>query len=140
MTFEQSDLQKLVEEIIELLQRYRDDPGALDAISSELRAMYQRIPIYSGIIASLLPTVVQPITLEQLEEGSEITVVLKDDRAFIGKVARVIPGEIKLVECKQFEQAKLFEELTLPAGEVREIRVLTRGVLDKNRPAPEPRK
>lgn len=135
MTFEQSDLQKIIEEIIELLHRYRDDPGALDAISSELRAMYQRVSIYSGIIASLLPMVVQQVPLEQLKEGNEITVVLKDDRAFIGKVAQVTPDGIKLVECEQFERPKLCGELTLPKGEVREIRLLTRGVLDKERPA-----
>ncbi|KUO40409.1 MAG: hypothetical protein AVW06_00045 [Hadesarchaea archaeon DG-33-1] len=140
MTFEQSDLQKLVEEIIELLQRYRDDPGALEVIFSELRAMFQRIPIYSGIIASLLPMVVQPVTAEQLKDGSEITVVLKDDRTFIGKVAHTTPNEIKLVECKQFEQPKLCGELSLPTGEIREIRLLTRGVLDKKRPTPKPRK
>jgi len=140
MTFEQSDIQKLVEEIIGLLERYRDDPGALEAISSELSTMYQRIPIYSGIIASLILTVVQPVTLEQLKEGSEITIVLKDDRTFIGKVAQITPDGIKLVECMQFERPKLCGELTLPKGEVREIRLLTRGVLDKERPTPEPQK
>jgi len=140
MTFEQNDIQRLVDEIIGLLERYRNDPGALDAISSELRTMYQRIPIYSGIIASLISMVVQPVTLEQLKEGSEITIVLKDDRTFTGKVARVTPDGIKLVECIQFERPKLCGELTLPTGEVREIRLLTRGVLDKERPNPEPRK
>lgn len=140
MTFEQSDLQRLVEEIIELLQRYRDDPSALDAISSELRVMFQKVPIYAGIIASLLHTVVRPVTLEQLKEGSEITVFLKDNRAFTGKVAQVSPDGIKLVECRQFERPKLCGEITLPAGEVREIRLLTRDVLDKERPTPEPRK
>ena len=135
MTFEQSELQNLVEEIIELLHLYGNDPGALDAIFSELRAMYQRIPIYSGIIASLLPKVVQPVELGQLKEGSEITVVLKDNRAIAGKVSHIAPEEIKLVECRQFERPKLCGELVLPASEVREIRLLTRGILDKERPS-----
>ena len=135
MTFEQSELQRLVDEIIELLQRYGNDPGALDAIFSELRAMYQRIPIYSGIIASLLPKVVQPVELGQLKEGSEITVVLKDNRAIAGRVSHIAPEEIKLVECRQFERPKSCEGLVLPANEVREVRLLTRGILDKERPS-----
>jgi len=135
MTFEQSELQNLVEEIIELLHLYGNDPGALEAIFSELRAMYQRIPIYSGIIAGLLPKVVQPVELGQLKEGSEITVVLKDNRAIAGKVSHIAPGEIKLVECRQFERPELCGELVLPASEVREIRLLTRGILDKERPS-----
>ena len=140
MTFEQSELQKLIEEIIELLRRYGNDPGALEAISSELWAMYQRVSIYSGIIASLLPAVVKPVELGQLKEGSEITVILKDNRAIAGKVAHITPEGIKLVECRQFEQPKWCEELTLPASEVREVRLLTRGILDKERPTWEIRK
>lgn len=140
MTFEQSDLQRLVEEIIELLRRYGNDLGALEAISSELRTMYQRIPIYSGIIASLLPAVVQPVELGQLKEGNEITIILKDNRVIAGKVAHITPEGIKLVECKQFEQSKWSEELVLPTSEVREIRLLTRGILDKERPTLELRK
>jgi len=140
MTFEQSELQKLIEEIIELLRRYGNDPGALEAISSELWAMYQRVSIYSGIIASLLPAVVKPVELGQLKEGSEITVILRDNRAVAGKVAQITPEGIKLVECRQFERPKWYEELTLPASEVREVRLLTRGVLDKERPTWEIRK
>ena len=140
MTFEQSDLQRLVEEIIELLRRYGNDLGALEAISSELRTMYQRIPIYSGIIASLIPAVVQPVELGQLKEGNEITIILKDNRVIAGKVAHITPEGIKLVECKQFEQPKWSGELVLPTSEVREIRLLTRGILDKERPTLELRK
>jgi predicted DNA-binding antitoxin AbrB/MazE fold protein len=139
-TFEQSELQKLIEEIIELLRRYGNDPGALEAISSELWAMYQRVSIYSGIIASLLPAVVKPVELGQLKEGSEITVILRDNRAVAGKVAQITPEGIKLVECRQFERPKWCEELTLPASEVREVRLLTRGILDKERPTWEIRK
>lgn len=135
MTFEQSELQRLVEEIIELFRHYRNDPGALEAILSELRSMYQRIPIYSGIIASLLPKVVRPVEFGQLKEGSEVTVVLKDDRTIAGKVSHIAPGEIKLVECRQFELPKPCEGLALPASEVREIRLLTRDILDRERPS-----
>jgi len=41
MTFEQNDIQRLVDEIIGLLERYRNDPGALDAISCDLSTMYK---------------------------------------------------------------------------------------------------
>jgi hypothetical protein len=140
MTFEQSELQRLVEEIIELLRRYGSDLGALDAISSELRAMYQRIPIYSGIIASLIPAVVQPVELKNLEEGNEVTIVLKDNRIIAGKVSQITQEGIKLAECKQFEGPKRFDEIALATGEIQEIRLVTRGIMDIERPTLELRK
>lgn len=140
MTFEQSELQRLVEEIIELLRRYGNDLGALEAITSELKAMYQRIPIYSGIIASLIPAVVQPVEIKNLEEGNEVTIVLKDNRVIAGKVSQITQEGIKLVECKQFEGPKRFEEVALPTSEIQEIRLVTRGIMDIERPTLELRK
>ena len=140
MTFEQSELQRLVEEIIELLRRYGNDLGALEAITSELRAMYQRIPIYSGIIASLIPAVVQPVEIKNLEEGNEVTIVLKDNRVIAGKVSQITQEGIKLVDGKQFEGPKRFEEVALPTSEIQEIRLVTRGIMDIERPTLELRK
>jgi hypothetical protein len=140
MTFEQSELQRLVEEIIGLLRRYGNDLGALEAISSELRAMYQRIPIYSGIISSLIPAVVQPVELKNLEAGNEITIVLKDNRIIAGKVSQITQDGIKLTECKQFEGPKRFDEIALTTSEIQEIRLLTRGIMDIERPTLELRK
>jgi predicted DNA-binding antitoxin AbrB/MazE fold protein len=78
---------------------------------------------------------VQPVEFGQLKEGSEITVVLKDNRTIAGRVSYVAPKEMKLVECRQFERPKPCEELVLPAGEIREIRLLTRDILDRERPS-----
>lgn len=134
MTFEQSELQKLVEEITELIQRYIDDPSALKTISSEFKAMYQRIPIYTGIIANLLPKVVQPIALEQLKEGDEITILLRDDQSFTGKVMGISPRWVKLVDCKQIIRPKPVGKQVVPTNKIKEIRLLTRGILEKEKP------
>lgn len=135
MTFEQSDLQRLIEEIIELYQRYCNDPSALDAICSELRVLYQKIPIYPGIITDCLPKVVRSVAPDELKEGSEISALLKGNQIFVGKVAAVAKDKVTLVDCKQFERPKPCAEISLPVRDVREIKLLTRGILQKEWPS-----
>lgn len=135
MTFEQSDLQRLIEEVIELYQRYCNDPSALDIICSELRILYQKIPIYPGIIADCLSKVVRSLAPEELKEGSEISVLLKNNQTFVGKVAAVVPEKITLVDCKQFERPKPCGEVSLSMRDVHEIRLLTRSILQKEWPS-----
>ncbi|MDI6819948.1 MAG: hypothetical protein QMC89_03470 [Candidatus Hodarchaeaceae archaeon] len=135
MTFEQSDLQRLIEEIIELYQRYCSDPSAIDVICSELRTLYQKIPIYPGIIVDCLPKIVQPLRPEELKEGNEISVLLKNNQIFVGKVAAVASDKITLVDCKQFERPRSLGEVSLPMRDVHGIKLLMRGILQKEWPS-----
>lgn len=135
MTFEQSELQRLVEVIIDLLRRYWHDPGAMEVIQSELDKLYRKIPIYAGIQANCLSKVVVPIPTNQLNKGEEVSVLLKDDAIIAGKVAEVTPREVKLVECKQFERPKSRAEVTLPIQDIREVRLLVRDILKKEWPS-----
>jgi small nuclear ribonucleoprotein (snRNP)-like protein len=134
MTFEQSELQRLVEEIIKLLERYSGDSAAVENLLSELKSLYNKIPIYPGIIARCLPLAVRPIERERLKNGQEVTICLKDNRILAGKVVNISPDEVKLAECREFEPPKSSGEITVPLREVREVRLLTRKVLQKEWP------
>ena len=135
MTLEQSEYQRLVERIIELFERHRGDPNAREAILSELRTLYKKIPIYPGIITTLLPKVVQPTEMDNLKEGEEVVLVLRDGRMVSGKVAEIGPSEIKLVEGKRLDVSSLVEKVPVRREDVREAKVISRVVLEKEWPS-----
>lgn len=134
MTFEESELQKLVDEIIRLLENYRDDPGALDVILSELKSLYRKIPIYPGIIAYCLPMVVKPIEPKQLKGGDEVSILTKDNRILVGKISSVTQGEIKIMDCYEHGGQKLSNECNVPLANLKEARLFTREILHKEWP------
>lgn len=135
MTLEQSEYQKLVERIIELFERHRGDPNAFETILSELRTLYKKIPIYPGIITMLLPKVVQSTEMDKLKEGEEVVLVLRDGRIVSGKVAEISPSEIKLVEGKRLDVSSLDEKVPVRREDVREAKVISRVVLEKEWPS-----
>lgn len=135
MTLEQSEYQKLVERIIELLERHRGDPNAREAILSELRTLYKKIPIYPGIITELLPKVVQSIEMDKLKKGEEVVLVLKDGRTVSGKVVEIGSSEIKLDEVRRLDISSLAEKVSVRREDVREAKVISRVVLEKEWPS-----
>ncbi len=135
MTLEQSEYQRLVELLLELLERYRGNPHALEAILSELRNLYKKVPIYPGIITLCLPKVVQSAQMEKLKEGDEVVFTLKDGRMVSGRVAEINTGEIKLAESRQLNISSLAEKVPVQKGEVREARVIVRNILEKEWPS-----
>ncbi|MCS7131471.1 MAG: hypothetical protein NZ934_01930 [Hadesarchaea archaeon] len=135
MTFEQSELQRLVEVIIDLLQRYWYDPSVMEVIQSELDKLYRKIPIYAGIQANCLSEVVTPIPANRLNGGEEVSVLMKSEEIVTGKVAEITPSELKLVGCKQFERPKSCPEVILPIQNIREVRLLARDILKKEWPS-----
>ncbi len=135
MTLEQSEYQKLVERIIELLERHRGDPNAREAILSELRTLYKKIPIYPGIITELLPKVVQSTEMDKLKKGEEVVLVLKDGRTVSGKVAEIGSSEIKLDEGRRLDISSLAEKVSVRREDVREAKVISRVVLEKEWPS-----
>jgi len=134
MTFEESELQKLVDEIIGLLERYRDDPGALDVILSELKSLYRKVPIYPGIIANCLPMVVKSTKPEQLKVGDEVSILTKDNRILTGKVSSIAQGDIKIVDCHEYGGQKSSGECNIPLSNLKEARLFTRDILHKEWP------
>lgn len=135
MTLEHSDLQKLVENLAEILERYRTDPAALEAVLSELKALYQKIPIYPGIIADCLPEVVKPAEVGKLKKGDEVTLLLKGDKVLAGRVSGTDSGQLKLEKCQQFDAPKSRSEATVPIDDIQEARLFTREVLSKKWPS-----
>ena len=135
MTLEQSEYQKLVERIIELFERHRGDPNAFEAILSELRTLYKKIPIYPGIITMLLPKVVQSTEMDKLKEGEEVVLVLRNGCIVSGKVAEIGPSEIKLVEGKRLDVSSLAEKVPVRREDVQEAKVISRVVLEKEWPS-----
>lgn len=134
MTFEHSELQRLVEGLTELFQRYAHDPAALEVLCSEFNSLYERIPIYTGIIANLLGQVVKPASLKQLNRGDEVSVLTKRGQVISGKVVEITEDGLKLSGCKRFHPPEQLPELELLAEEVKELRVFTRDILDKVKP------
>ena len=135
MTLEQSEYQRLVELLLELLERYRGELHTLEAILSELRDLYKKVPIYPGIITLCLPKVVQPAQVDKLKEGDEVVLSLKDGRMLSGKLAEVNSNEIKLAECRQLNVSSLAEKIPVQKGEVEEVRVIVRNILEKEWPS-----
>ncbi len=135
MTLEHSDLQKLVEELTEVLERYHKDPAALEAVLSELKALYQKIPIYPGIIANCLPEVVKRTDIGELKRGDEVTLLLKGDKVLTGRVSGTDSGQLKLERCQQFDAPKSCGETTVPVGDIQEARLFTREILSKKWPS-----
>lgn len=134
MTFEQTEFQQVVDEIIVLLEQYRDNPSVLDAVLSELKDLYKKIPIYPGIIVMCLPKVVKPVKVEQLKEGNEVVARLKDGRIFSGRVMSVTPPNITITDCREFDPQRLCSDQVVPVSDLREIRLLTRDILRKEWP------
>ena len=134
MTFEESELQKLVDEIIRLLEKYRDDPGSLDVILSELKSLYRKVPIYPGIIANCLSMVVKSIEPKQLKIGDEVSLLTKDNRILTGKISSVTQGEIKIIDCYEYGGQKSSDECNIPLTNLKEARLFTREILRKEWP------
>lgn len=134
MTFEESELQKLVDEIIGLLEKYRDDPGSLDVILSELKSLYRKVPIYPGIIANCLSMVVKSIEPKQLKGGDEVSLLTKDNRILTGKISSVTQGEIKIVDCCEYGGEKSSSECNIPFANLKEARLFTHEILRKEWP------
>jgi len=134
LTFEESELQKLVDEIIRLLEKYRDDPGSLDVILSELKSLYRKVPIYPGIIANCLSMVVKSIEPKQLKIGDEVSLLTKDNRILTGKISSVTQGEIKIIDCYEYGGQKSSDECNIPLTNLKEARLFTREILRKEWP------
>jgi hypothetical protein len=133
MTLEHSDLQTLFEKLTELIELYRNDPAALEVILSELKGLYRRIPIYPGIITKCLLEVVQPVDVKEVRSGSEISLLLRDDRVLAGRVLEVGSDQLKLTGGQQFEPQKSLGEIPIPVRDIREVRLFTRDVLEKKK-------
>ncbi len=133
MTLEHSDLQTLFEKLTELIELYRNDPAALEVILSELEDLYRRIPIYPGIITKCLSEVVQPVDVKELRSGSEISLLLRDNRVLAGRVLKVGSDQLKLTEGQQFEPQKSLGEIPIPVRDIREVRLFTRDILEKKK-------
>ena len=134
MTFEETELQRLVDEIIRLLEKYRDDPRALEIILSELKSLYRKVPIYPGIITMCLPMVVKSVDPKQLKEGDEVSLLMKDDRILTGKISGIAQNEVKLVNCFESEGQKPCGERAVQLKDLKEARLFTREILHKEWP------
>jgi len=134
LTFEESELQKLVDEIIRLLEKYRDDPGSLDVILSELKSLYRKVPIYPGIIANCLSMVVKSIEPKQLKIGDKVSLLTKDNRILTGEISSVTQGEIKIIDCYEYGGQKSSDECNIPLANLKEARLFTREILHKEWP------
>ena len=134
MTFEETELQRLVDEIISLLEKYRDDPRTLEIILSELKSLYRKVPIYPGIITMCLPMVVKSVDPKQLKEGDEVSLLMKDDRILTGKISGIANGEVKLVNCFESEGQKPCDERAVQLKDLKEARLFTREILHKEWP------
>lgn len=134
MTFEETELQRLVDEIIRLLEKYRDDPSALETILSELKSLYRKVPIYPGIITMCLPMVVRSVEPTQLKEGDEVSLLMKDNRVLTGKVSGIAQNEVKLVNCLESGGQKPCGERAVQLNDLKEARLFTREILHKEWP------
>lgn len=135
MTLEETEFQRLVELLIELVGKYRGNPVALEAILSEFKDIYRKVPIYPGIISILLPKVIRAIELKEITEGEDVVLTLKDGKTISGKVAEITPTEIKLAESHQLTMVPLSEKVSVSKDSVEEAKCISRELLAKEWPS-----
>ncbi len=134
MTFEETELQRLVDEIIRLLEKYRDDPRALEIILSELKSLYRKVPIYPGIITMCLPMVVKSVDPTQLKDGDEVSLLMKDGRVLTGNVSGISQNEVKLKNCLESSGQRPCDEHAVQLKDLKEARLFTREILHREWP------
>ncbi|MEM3723453.1 MAG: hypothetical protein QW179_03280, partial [Candidatus Hadarchaeales archaeon] len=113
MTLDQSEFQELVEVLVQLVEKYHGNPAVLDAILEEFRDMYRKIPIYPSIITACLRKIVESTKIEELREGDEVALLLKDGKIVSGKVVGADGDEIKLVEATESFPIPLAEKISI---------------------------
>jgi hypothetical protein len=135
LTLEETEFQTLAELLIELVGRYRGNPVALEAILSEFKDIYRKVPIYPGIISMLLPKVIRPAETKELAEGEEVILTLKDGRTISGKVAEITPTEVKLAESHQLTLVPLSEKVSVEKDSIEDAKRIFRELLAKEWPS-----
>jgi hypothetical protein len=135
MTLEQSEFQQLVELLVKLVNRYRRNPAALEAILAEFRDLYKKIPIYPSIVSMCLDKVVNPIRPEEVREGEEVVLTLEDGKTISGKVIEVSPTDIKLVETRQLIFPPTSEDTSVEVSKIKDAKRIDRKILRKEWPS-----
>jgi hypothetical protein len=134
MTLEESDFQKLTEVLARLVERFRGNPAVIEAILSEFRDMYRKIPIYPSIVSACLEKVVQNKRLEELGVGEEVVIRTSGGRTITGRVAETLPGEVKLGEVREVALMPISEKVSVKRSEIKEVKQINRGILAKEWP------
>jgi hypothetical protein len=135
LTLEETEFQRLVELLVELVGRYRGNPVALEAVLSEFKDTYRKVSIYPGIISALLPKVIRSVEMKELAEGEEVILTLKDGRTISGKVAEITPTEVKLAESHQLTLTPLSEKVSVEKDAVEDAKRISRELLAKEWPS-----
>jgi hypothetical protein len=135
MTLEQSEFQQLVELLAELINRYRRNPAALEAILGEFRDLYRKVPIYPSIVSLCLKKVIGPAKPDELREGENVVLSLRDGRIVSGKVVGVTPTGIELVGMRQLTTMPASERILIQKSEIGDAKRITREILKKEWPS-----
>lgn len=135
MILEHSDFQGLFEKVAEILEKHKDNPQALEAILKELDREYKKIPIYPGIIGTTLPEVVNQVEAEDLENGAEVTISLKDGSKITGKLEKTDSDELVLSDCKKIGPVEDLEKSSIPKEEISKISELRSDLIAENWPS-----
>lgn len=128
MTLEQTEYQKLMEYLIGLIEEYLIDPYTLGAILSELKDLYRTVSIYPGIIMLCLHKVVQPIKIDELKEGDETILLLKNGQRVSGKITELDQDKIKVSNYRS-------EMISVQKSDIGETKIIVRSILEKEWPS-----
>lgn len=134
MTLEQSEFQQLVELLVELVDRYRGNPAVLEAILSEFYDLYKKIPIYPSLVSLCLGKVVNPSKLDDVKEGEEVVLTLKNGETISGRVAEISPTDIKLAETRQVIISPMTEKVAVEKAKVQDVKRIVKEILAKEWP------
>ncbi|MFN4133650.1 MAG: hypothetical protein ACK4GQ_04705 [Candidatus Hadarchaeales archaeon] len=135
MTLDQSEFQELVEVLVQLVEKYRGNQAVLEAILEEFRDMYRKIPIYPSIITMCLRRIVDSAKIEELKEGDEVALVLKDGKMVYGKVAGTDENEIKITEATEVLPTPVAEKISIEKKEITNARKIKRNCLEREWPS-----
>jgi hypothetical protein len=82
-----------------------------------------------------LEKVVNPAKLDELREGEEVVLTLRDGKTISGRVAEITTTEIKLAETRQLTLKPFFEKVSVGKSEIKNIKRIVRKILAKEWPS-----
>ncbi|MBN2055239.1 hypothetical protein JW905_09975 [bacterium] len=126
MSFSENDYAGLLKAISTTARE--DSRLLLGEVFNEAMRMLKRVPIYPGIVMSLVPLLVESIAIPDLVEGDRVRVV-KDGVEYMGTVEIGIEGAVTLRDAFKCER---IEEVTLHSPE--RVEVLRAKLLERDWP------
>ena len=126
MTFQESDYPGLKQEMINLIDKYKN-PALVVEILKEIWETHKQVPIYPGIISMCLPSMVKEKKIGELKKGERVLIKTKT-LEILGTIKSKKKDSIML---ESLEIVKKSRSMEVKNKEVKNILAVDKGTLEK---------